>query len=115
MLPHQLGVRRIGRQIKEPELSLQGFTKSSCFLRDVCGSAINDQKDLVLGPDDQTIKKIYEAKPLLVFVIKISMTNFVNLYGNDYPSMNLIYPALRGGIESGPEEPIEAAPQRFFC
>ena len=25
-----------------------------------------------------------------------------------------IYPALRGGVESGPEEPIEAAPQRFF-
>jgi hypothetical protein len=38
----------------------------------------------------------------------------VNLYGNDYPSMKLIYPALRGGVESGPEEPIEAAPQRFF-
>jgi hypothetical protein len=54
----------------------------------VCGSAINDQKDLVLGSDDQAIKKIYEAK--------------------------LIYPALRGGVESGPEEPIEAAPQRFF-
>jgi hypothetical protein len=40
--------------------------------------------------------------------------HFVNLYGNDYPSMKLIYPALRGGVESGPEEPIEAAPQRFF-
>ncbi len=42
------------------------------------------------------------------------MTNFVNLHGNDYPSMKLIYPALRGGVESGPEEPIEAAPQRLL-
>jgi hypothetical protein len=32
------------------------------------------------------------------------MTNFVNLYGNDFPSMKLIYPALRGGVESDPED-----------
>ncbi|MDQ6703412.1 MAG: glycosyltransferase [Pseudomonadota bacterium] len=63
---------------------------------------------------ETAFRKIYKAKPLLVFVSKSSMTNFVNLYGDDYPSMNLIYPALRGGVESGPEESIEAAPQHFL-
>jgi hypothetical protein len=32
------------------------------------------------------------------------MINFLNLHGNDYPSMKLIYPALRGAVESGPED-----------
>ena len=59
-------------------------------------------------------KKISEAKPLLVFVSESSMANFVALYGDDYAAMTLIYPALRDGIEGGPEEPIEAAPQRFL-
>jgi hypothetical protein len=56
------------------------------------------------SPIETAFKKIYEARPLLVFASKSSMTNFVNLYGNDYPSMKLIYPALRGGVESGPED-----------
>jgi glycosyltransferase involved in cell wall biosynthesis len=43
-----------------------------------------------------------------------SMTNFVALYGDNYRSMKVIYPALRGGIVSGTEEPIEAVPQRFL-
>jgi hypothetical protein len=42
------------------------------------------------------------------------MTNFVNLYDSDYPSMKLINLALRGGVEPGPEAPIEAAPQRLL-
>ena len=58
--------------------------------------------------------KIRKAKPLLVFVSECSLKTFVTLYGDDYPSMKLIYPALRMGIHSGPEEPIAAAPQRFL-
>ena len=58
--------------------------------------------------------KIRKAKPLLVFVSECSLKTFVTLYGDDYPSMKLIYPALRLGIHSGPEEPIAAAPQRFL-
>ena len=32
------------------------------------------------------------------------MTNFVNLYGYDFPSMKLIYPALRRSVESGHDD-----------
>src|SRR3984893_18398482 len=63
---------------------------------------------------ETAVEKIRRAKPLLVFVSECSLQNFVALYGDDYPSMRLIYPALRMGIDSGEEEPIAAAPQRFL-
>ncbi|MGA7383206.1 MAG: hypothetical protein WBW81_00435 [Methylocella sp.] len=53
------------------------------------------------------MKKIYVAK----LGFRKQETNFVNLYGNDYLSMNFIYAALRG---AGPEELTEAALQRFL-
>ncbi len=63
---------------------------------------------------ETAFKKICEAKPLLVFVSQCSRNNFVALYGDDYPSMKVIYPALRGAIEAGCEEPIATAPRRFL-
>ena len=63
---------------------------------------------------EAVFKKIQERKPLLIFVSESSMADFVALYGEDYPAMKVIYPALRGGIATGAEEPIEAAPQRFL-
>lgn len=56
------------------------------------------------------MKKIYVAK----LGFRKQETNFVNLYGNDYPSMKLTYAALRGAVDSGPEELNEAALQRFL-
>jgi hypothetical protein len=54
------------------------------------------------------LKFAYETrsrkKLLLDCISKGSMINFLNLHGNDYPSMKLIYPALRGAVESGPED-----------
>jgi glycosyltransferase involved in cell wall biosynthesis len=69
---------------------------------------------LVKSTYEAAFKKIQEAKPLLVFVSANSMANFVALYGDDYPSMNVIYPALRGGVARATAEPIEAAPRRFL-
>jgi glycosyltransferase involved in cell wall biosynthesis len=63
---------------------------------------------------ETAFEKIRKAKPLLVFVSECSLKNFVTLYGDDYPFMKLIYPALRMGIDSGEEEPIAAAPRRFL-
>jgi glycosyltransferase involved in cell wall biosynthesis len=63
---------------------------------------------------EAAFEKISKAKPILVFVSKCSLTNFVTLYGDDYPLMKLIYPAVRESVESGPEEPIAAAPKRFL-
>lgn len=64
---------------------------------------------------EAVFRKIQAIKPLLVFVSESSKAGFSALYGDDYPSMTVIYPALRGGMASrGPEEPIPAAPQRFL-
>jgi glycosyltransferase involved in cell wall biosynthesis len=63
---------------------------------------------------EAAFKKIQEAKPRLVFISKSSMANFIVLYGDDFPSMTVIYPALRVAAASGEEEPIEAAPERFL-
>jgi glycosyltransferase involved in cell wall biosynthesis len=63
---------------------------------------------------ETAFKKIRKAKPLLVFISECSLKNFVTLYGDDYPAMKLIYPALRMGIRSGLEVPIARAPQHFL-
>ena len=59
-------------------------------------------------------RKIKEAKPSLIFVSKSSMANFVALYGDNFFSMNVIYPAIRKGITFGTKEPIEAVPEHFL-
>ena len=79
MLPHQLAgvaVRRIGRQIKEPQLSLQAFDKNSCFLRDVGRSTIGGQEDLVLGADNQSLQKLDKQRggDAALFVLIKEMT-----------------------------------------
>ncbi|MCI0467635.1 MAG: glycosyltransferase [Beijerinckiaceae bacterium] len=59
-------------------------------------------------------EKIRRARPRLVFVSEYSLKTFAAFYGDDYPSMKLIYPALRLAVASGPAEPIPAAPRRFL-
>jgi glycosyltransferase involved in cell wall biosynthesis len=59
-------------------------------------------------------KKIKQAKPILVFVSKSSMSNFVSLFGDDYRSMSVIYPGIREGIFRGNIEPFEDCPKRFL-
>jgi glycosyltransferase involved in cell wall biosynthesis len=63
---------------------------------------------------ETAFQKIRHAKPLLVFISECSLKTFAALYGDDYPAMKLIYPALRVGIQSGPKEPIASAPKRFL-
>jgi hypothetical protein len=45
---------------------------------------------------EAAFEKIRAAKPHLVFVSKSSLKNFAASYGDDYPSMKLIYPAADG-------------------
>lgn len=63
---------------------------------------------------ETAFKKIRKTKPHLVFVSECSLKTFVSHYGDDFPTMTLIYPALRLGVESGPEEPIPNSPERFL-
>jgi len=69
---------------------------------------------LVKATYEAAFEKIQQVKPLLVFVSKSSMVSFTSLYGDDFPSMSVIYPALRGGVGGGNAEPIGTAPQRFL-
>jgi glycosyltransferase involved in cell wall biosynthesis len=58
--------------------------------------------------------KIRTAKPHLVFVSRSSLKSFIASYGDDYPSMKLIYPPLWLDIGAGPQAPIPNAPRRFL-
>lgn len=63
---------------------------------------------------ETAFEKIRTAKPHLVFVSRSSLNSFVASYGDDYPSMKLIYPPLRLDIGTGPQAPIVNAPERFL-
>jgi len=69
---------------------------------------------MVKATYEAVFEKVRESRPLLVFVSEMTKTLFTALYGADYPAMTVIYPALREGVASGRETPIEAAPQRFL-
>jgi hypothetical protein len=64
---------------------------------------------------EAAFEKIRSAKPHLVFVSKSSLKNFVESYGDNYPSMTLIYPPLRMDIGSGPQTPIASCSKVSAC
>lgn len=68
------------------------------------------------------VKKLYErayarveaAKPSMLFVSDASRQAFAELYGTDYPAMDLVQPPLRAGIDDGPEEVVPGIPEKFL-
>src|SRR5258708_35603566 len=56
MLPDQfirVSVRGIGREIKEPQLAVEAGDERLGLFRNMRRPAVNDQKNLVLGPDHE--------------------------------------------------------------
>lgn len=68
------------------------------------------------------VKELYErayarveaAKPSLLFVSDASRQVFASLYGTDYPALEVVYPPLRTGIDSGTEEAVPGIPAKFL-
>src|SRR5260370_1957906 len=63
MLPAQfirVSIRGIGRKIKKPQLAVEAGDERLCLFRDMRGPAVNDEKNLVLGPDPEPPEKLNE-------------------------------------------------------
>src|SRR6266478_7484399 len=63
MLPDQfirVSVRGIGREIKEPQLAVEAGDERLGLFRNMRRPAVNDQKNLVLGPDHEPPEKLNE-------------------------------------------------------
>src|ERR1700680_3879844 len=63
MLPDQfvwICVRRVGRKMEEFQAASKTRNKLLCLLGDVRRPTINDQKDLILSPDHETLEKLDE-------------------------------------------------------
>jgi hypothetical protein len=52
VFPDQIAIWRVGRQIKQPQSTVQALDKSSGLLSNVRRSAIDDQESRVLGTGD---------------------------------------------------------------
>jgi glycosyltransferase involved in cell wall biosynthesis len=59
-------------------------------------------------------ERIAEAKPLMLFVSEASRRDFVNLYGCDFPLLEVIHIPLREGMRSSDEETVDGVPEKFF-
>jgi glycosyltransferase involved in cell wall biosynthesis len=59
-------------------------------------------------------ERIKKARPLMLFVSDASRRGFVELYGRDFPLLQVIHIPLREGIANGEEQPLEGIPERFF-
>src|SRR5260370_25259134 len=63
MLPDQfirVSIRGIGRKIKKPQLAVETGDERLGLFCDMRGPAVNDQKNLVLGPDHEPPEKLNE-------------------------------------------------------
>src|SRR5260370_7690767 len=63
MLPDQfirVSVRGIRRKIKKPQLAVEAGDEGFRFFRNMRRPAVNDQKNLVLGPDHEPPEKLNE-------------------------------------------------------
>jgi glycosyltransferase involved in cell wall biosynthesis len=49
--------------------------------------------------------KIRAIKPSLIFVTESARQEFIGLFGDDFPAMDVISPPLRAGLLDGPAEP----------
>src|SRR5258705_12869567 len=67
MLPGQfirVSVRGIGREIKEPQLAVEAGDERLGLFRNMRRPAVNNQKNLVLGPDHEPPEKLNDTSPL---------------------------------------------------
>ncbi len=63
----------------------------------------------------QTVfKKISSVKPSLIFVTESARREFVGLFGDDFPAMDVISPPLRQSIADGPAEPLASVQKPYI-
>jgi glycosyltransferase involved in cell wall biosynthesis len=58
--------------------------------------------------------RIKTAKPFMLFVSEASRNDFVNLYGNDFPLLQVIHIPLREGMARSEEQAVSGVPEKFF-
>lgn len=57
---------------------------------------------------------IRAAKPSMMFISEASRSAFIDLYGSDFPALQIVHIPLRAGIERGEKEPVAGVPDNFF-
>jgi glycosyltransferase involved in cell wall biosynthesis len=58
--------------------------------------------------------RIKAAKPFMLFVSAASRNDFVNLYGFDFPLLEVVHIPLREGMARSDEQPVSGVPEKFF-
>lgn len=58
--------------------------------------------------------RIKAAKPLMLFVSAASRADFVELFGQDFPLLQVIHIPLRKGIAGNREQSVSGLPEKFF-
>lgn len=58
--------------------------------------------------------RIQEARPYLMFVSESSKNDFVRLYGNEYPLLQVVHPPIRAGLENIEERKVPNIPPNFL-
>jgi glycosyltransferase involved in cell wall biosynthesis len=58
--------------------------------------------------------RINAAKPLMLFVSEASRNDFMNIYGSDFPLLEVVHPPLRAGMELNDGQPVRRVPSKFF-
>jgi glycosyltransferase involved in cell wall biosynthesis len=58
--------------------------------------------------------RIKAAKPFMLFVSEASRSDFVRIWGSDFPLMQVVYPPIRTGMKRDDERAVPGIPAKFF-
>jgi glycosyltransferase involved in cell wall biosynthesis len=58
--------------------------------------------------------RIKAAKPFMLFVSETSRSDFVRIFGSDFPLMQVVYPPIRTGMKRGNERTVRGITAKFF-
>jgi glycosyltransferase involved in cell wall biosynthesis len=59
-------------------------------------------------------ERIKKAHPLLLFVSEATKRDFIRLYGNDYPFMQVVHPPIRSGLEDIEEQALDDISTKYL-
>jgi glycosyltransferase involved in cell wall biosynthesis len=59
-------------------------------------------------------ERIKQARPFLLFVSDATKTDFVRLYGNDYPLLQVVHPPIRSGLDDIEEQAISEISSKYL-
>jgi glycosyltransferase involved in cell wall biosynthesis len=58
--------------------------------------------------------RIKQTRPLLLFVSEATKTDFIRLYGSDYPLLRVVHPPLRSGLDEIEEQSMPGLSSKYF-